>query len=193
MTKAFVGASEAFSRARRTVANVAKNIAKSIKTAVQFVATPWILFRKKAPLASFIVGRIFTMVLILFVLGFVIFALMDLAPGDIVDQLMMQQLFAGDNSAGGIGASGASSAASGENVTSGDQFELMRQELGLDKPFYVQYFRWLKQVLVYHDLGVSLISKAPVGFLIGSRLANSVLLNLISLVIITIISFALGV
>ncbi|MDD7417080.1 MAG: ABC transporter permease [Treponemataceae bacterium] len=193
MTKAFVGASEAFSRVGRTVANVVKNIAKSIKTAAQFVATPWILFRKKAPLASFIVGRIFTMVLILFVLGFVIFALMDLAPGDIVDQLMMQQLFAGDNSAGGIGASGASSAASGENVTSGDQFELMRQELGLDKPFYVQYFRWLKQVLVYHDLGVSLISKAPVGFLIGSRLANSVLLNLISLVIITIISFALGV
>ncbi len=133
------------------------------------------------------------MFLILFILGFVIFALMDLAPGDIVDQLMMQQLFSGDNSSAASSGGPSVSGSGLGNETTGDQYELMRQELGLDKPFYVQYFRWLKQVIVYHDLGVSLISKAPVSFLIGSRLANSVLLNLISLVIITVISFALGV
>jgi peptide/nickel transport system permease protein len=57
----------------------------------------------------------------------------------------------------------------------------------------MQYFRWLRQVVVYGDLGVSLISRAPVLFLMGSRIANSVLLNLISLVLITAASFALGV
>ncbi|MCR5698230.1 MAG: ABC transporter permease [Treponemataceae bacterium] len=178
---------------RRAVANVAKIIAKSIKNAAHLIATPWLLFRKKAPLTSFIIGRIITMFLILFILGFVIFALMDLAPGDIVDQLMMQQLFSGDNSSAASSGGPSVSGSGLGNETTGDQYELMRQELGLDKPFYVQYFRWLKQVIVYHDLGVSLISKAPVSFLIGSRLANSVLLNLISLVIITVISFALGV
>jgi peptide/nickel transport system permease protein len=44
-----------------------------------------------------------------------------------------------------------------------------------------------------HDLGVSLISRAPVSFLLSSRLLNSVLLNLISLVLITFFSFFLGV
>lgn len=147
------------------------------------IAKPFVFFRRKFPLASFIVSRILTMVLILFVLGFVVFGLIALAPGDIVDQLMMQQLFAGDTN----------KITAMTSETNADQYALMRYELGLDKPFYVQYFRWLKQVIVYHDLGVSLISKAPVSFLIGSRLANSVLLNLISLVFITIISFILGV
>ena len=69
----------------------------------------------------------------------------------------------------------------------------MKKELGLDKPFYVQYFRWLERVVCHGDLGKSLISKAPVSFLISSRIWNSVLLNLISLVFITIFSFLLGV
>jgi peptide/nickel transport system permease protein len=80
-----------------------------------------------------------------------------------------------------------------ERDFSGEWAEAQRQELGLDKPFYVQYFRWLKQVIVHHDLGVSLISRAPVSFLISSRLVNSLVLNLISLVMITFFSFLLGV
>ena len=156
---------------------------QAVKSFFALLAKPWFLFRKKMPLFSFIVGRLITMVVILFVLGLAVFALMDLAPGDIVDQLMVQQLFSSDTS----------KISEFNNEKGMDQYEQLRHDLGLDKPFYYQYFRWLKQVLVNHDLGVSLISKAPVSFLIGSRLANSVLLNLISLVFITIFSFILGV
>ena len=53
---------------------------------------PWRAFRKKSPLASFITGRILTMIVLLFLLGLALFALMDLAPGDIVDQMMSQQI-----------------------------------------------------------------------------------------------------
>ena len=56
-------------------------------------ASPWLNFRKKSPLWSFIVSRLITMVLILFFLGFAVFGLMELAPGDIVTRLMMQQVF----------------------------------------------------------------------------------------------------
>ena len=90
----------------------------------------------------------------------------------------------GKNSSGG---------AKGEANFSGEQMERLRSEFGLDKPFYVQYLKWLDRVLVHHDLGTSLISRAPVSFLIGTRIWNSVLLNLISLVFITLISFLLGV
>lgn len=147
--------------------------------------------RAKAPLATFISGRIITMLFLLFFLGFALFGLMELAPGDIVDQMMTQQLMTSMDDGGKKMSGGANSF--GENTVTQEQVDRLRAEFGLDKPFYVQYFKWLERVIVHHDLGTSLISRAPVSFLIKSRIWNSVLLNLISLVIITVISFLLGV
>ena len=155
---------------------------KTLKNAAVFLAKPLFLFRKKSPLLSYIVGRLFVMVAMLFLLGFAVFGLMALAPGDIVGQVMLQQLMSSDEGRSIAGQQDLAAMA-----------EDMRRDLGLDQPFYVQYFRWLRQVVVYRDLGVSLISRAPVSFLIGSRLWNSVLLNMISLVLITFFSFLLGV
>ncbi|MBQ4379552.1 MAG: ABC transporter permease [Treponema sp.] len=148
------------------------------------LSIPWRLFKSRFPLASFITARIITMLVILFILGWALFGLMALAPGDIVDQMMQQQLMSQTESGGG---------ADRDNVFSEEQLARMRAEMGLDKPFTVQYFRWLERVVIHHDLGVSLISKAPVSFLIKSRIINSLILNLISLVFITIFSFILGV
>ena len=145
---------------------------------------PWRAFKGKFPLLSFIFSRILTMIVILFVLGWALFGLMELAPGDIVDQMMQQQLMSQTES----------TSSSGRNdILSQEQLAKMRSEMGLDKPFTVQYFRWLNRVLIHHDLGISLISKAPVSFLIKSRIVNSLVLNVISLVFITIFSFLLGV
>ncbi|WP_318663187.1 ABC transporter permease [Treponema sp.] len=145
--------------------------------------------KQKSPLIYFICSRIVTMVFLLFFLGFALFGLMELAPGDIVDQMMTQQIMA---SAEG-GPKAGSLAQGQQNIFDDAQLAKTREELGLDKPFYVQYFRWLKRVIVDHDLGVSLISRAPVSFLLGSRLMNTLILNLISLVFITLFSFILGV
>ncbi len=155
------------------------------------LGAPWKAFRHKTPLLAFITERIITMLFLLFLLGFALFGLMELAPGDIVDQMMTQQLLSSaEGSQKGMGNGGK---AGEDKFFSQTQMETFRAEFGLDKPFYVQYFKWLNRVFVHHDLGVSLISRAPVGFLIKSRLWNSVLLNLISLVFITAFSFLLGV
>jgi peptide/nickel transport system permease protein len=116
-------------------------------------------------------------------LGLAVFGLMALAPGDIVDQIMIQQLFSENPGIAGM---------NWQAMTS-EQLGEQRAELGLDQPFYIQYFRWLNRVIAHHDLGVSLISRAPVSFLLSSRLVNSLILNLISLIFITIFSFALGI
>ncbi|WP_461246207.1 ABC transporter permease [Treponema sp. R6D11] len=145
---------------------------------------PFYAFKRRFPLLSYIVNRLITMTVMLFLLGLAVFGLMALAPGDIVDQIMMQQLF-NENQGGKAGQNW--------QAMTDDQLQARRAELGLDKPFYVQYFRWLNRVVVHHDLGVSLISRAPVSFLISSRILNSLLLNIISLVLITVFSFALGV
>ncbi|MCL2232590.1 MAG: ABC transporter permease [Treponema sp.] len=156
---------------------------RTLKDVTEFIAKPIFLFRQKAPLLSYITGRFLVMLLMLFLLGLSVFGLMALAPGDIVSQVMIQQIMSS--------AEGRASVA--QHDLTGEWADAMRAELGLDQPFYVQYFRWLRQVVVYRDLGVSLISRAPVSFLIGSRLWNSVLLNMISLVLITFFSFLLGV
>lgn len=159
---------------------------KKLLDAARLIDVPRKMFRAKFPLASFIAGRLVTMIVILFVLGWALFALMELAPGDIVDQMMTQQLLsqAGDSGGGQAGK---------DKLFSEEQLAKTRAELGLDKPFTIQYFKWLNRVIVHHDLGVSLISRAPVSFLIKSRIVNSIVLNLISLVFITGFSFALGV
>jgi peptide/nickel transport system permease protein len=144
---------------------------------------PFYAFKRKAPLLSYTVSHFCTMVIMLFILGFAVFGLMELAPGDIVDQIMMQQLFSENRGR----------MMTSREALSEEQLEAQRHALGLDAPFYVQYFTWLKRVFVHHDLGVSLISRAPVSFLIASRLPNSILLNIISLVLITFFSFILGV
>jgi peptide/nickel transport system permease protein len=144
---------------------------------------PFYAFKRRFPLLSYIVNRLLTMTVMLFLLGLAVFGLMALAPGDIVDQIMMQQLFSENQGRAG----------QNRQAMSADQLEARRAELGLNQPFYVQYFRWLNRVIVHHDLGVSLISRAPVSFLISSRILNSLLLNVISLVFITIFSFVLGV
>lgn len=139
-------------------------------------------FRQKHPLVSFILIRLVSMMIILFLLGFAVFGLMSLAPGDIVDQYAQKQLLAMTESTTGS-----------DEIMSQDQIDAIKKELGLDLPFYRQYLHWLHQVFVEHDLGKSMISRAPILFLIKSRLINSIILNLISLFFLTGISFILGI
>ncbi|MDR3147487.1 MAG: ABC transporter permease [Treponema sp.] len=137
-------------------------------------------FRRRFPLLSYILSRLVTMVVTLFILGLAVFLLMELAPGDIVSRLMVQQLLGGESYRR-------------DNTFTEEQYKLQRQAMGLDRPFYEQYFHWLNRVIVHRDLGLSLVSRAPVSFLMASRLVNSLILNLISLVLITFFSFLLGV
>jgi len=140
---------------------------------------PVFAFKRRFPLIAYAARRLWVTAVMLFVLGFAIFGLMALVPGDIVTQLMVSQFLAGGMGGGGEGLTMA-------------QFEEMRADLGLDRPFYVQYFRWLGNAL-HGDLGVGLISRAPVTFILWQRLLNTLLLNTITLVVVTVVSFALGV
>ena len=156
---------------------------KTPKKTAAFLAKPFFFFRKKAPLPSYILGRLVVMAVMLFLLGLAVFGLMALAPGDIVSQVMIQQIMSSSEGRASVA----------QRDLTGEWAEAQRTELGLDQPFYVQYVKWMKQVVIHHDLGVSLISRAPVSFLIRTRLFNSVLLNIISLVLITFFSFLLGI
>ncbi|MBN1646667.1 MAG: ABC transporter permease [Spirochaetales bacterium] len=148
---------------------------------ISAVLLPIRKFRKRFPLPGFIIARLVSMAVILFILGFAVFGLMQLAPGDVVDNYIKSIIFNEGNT-------------KQQDVLFTDEaIHAMRARYGLDKPFYMQYFIWLRRVFVERDLGRSLVSNTPILFLIKSRMANSIILNLISLVFLTIISFALGI
>jgi peptide/nickel transport system permease protein len=96
--------------------------------------------------------RILQAIPLLFVVSMVVFGMLNLAPGG--------PMAAYERRAVGM---------------SPQDIERMRQQLGLDDPVYIQYFRWLGQV-VRGDLGQSLATRRPVTTEIRERLPRTALL-----------------
>jgi len=73
-----------------------------------------------------------------------------------------------------------------------EQVQQLREALGLDRPVYVQYVRWLSGVL-RGDLGNSIFFHQPVTRVIASRAETSVFIALISMALIALIGIPIGV
>jgi peptide/nickel transport system permease protein len=68
----------------------------------------------------------------------------------------------------------------------------LREELGLNRPVYVQYLDWLTS-FVQGDWGESMVSKQPVQPMIMSRLRNSAMLGAVALLFYVPLGILLGV
>lgn len=68
----------------------------------------------------------------------------------------------------------------------------IRANLGLDKPLYVQYFKWLS-LAVKGDFGYSITNHQPVSELIGQRLPQTLVLMITSEIVIILFSVLLGI
>jgi peptide/nickel transport system permease protein len=114
-----------------------------------------------------IIRRVVGMLPVLLFVSFFIFLLIQLVPGD------------------------PAAVAAGENATP-ELIEATRQRLGLDQPFFVQYFSWLGSVLT-GDLGTSLFSNQPNWESIATRIPVTASLALLSILWALVIGVALGV
>lgn len=119
------------------------------------------------PYVGFVVRRIGAGLLILLVVSMLIFAGLQVLPGD------------------------AASAVLGRNATPSALAEL-RHEMHLDQPLVQRYVGWLVGVL-HGDLGDSATAHQPVWTLISGRVANSAVLALITIVLLIPLSLLLGV
>jgi peptide/nickel transport system permease protein len=68
----------------------------------------------------------------------------------------------------------------------------MRHNFGLDQPLYVQYGKWLWRI-VHLDFGYSFAFQVPVMWLIGSRLVNTLILNIAALTIAWLVAIPIGI
>jgi peptide/nickel transport system permease protein len=80
----------------------------------------------------------------------------------------------------------------GESQVDQATIEWIRETEGLDKPFYIQYFYWLKRVTSL-DLGQSLVEETPVWKLICARFPRTFELAMAAIFIALLISVPLGI
>ncbi|MBN1316552.1 MAG: ABC transporter permease [Anaerolineales bacterium] len=78
-----------------------------------------------------------------------------------------------------------------DRLTSDDVVRL-RQQLGLDRPIYVQYFAWLKQAALF-DWGYSLASHRPVVDVVAERLPRTILLGATSELLVVLVALAVAI
>ncbi len=124
-------------------------------------------------MTAYVVRRLLWMVPILLGVSVITFTMLKNVPGDPVSQMVA------------TGRSG------GARATQADRERLARQ-YGLDKPVYIQYVDWLREI-ARGNLGTSFESNRPVLELILERLPNTMKLAGISLVLTLLIALPLGI
>lgn len=116
------------------------------------------------------VRRLLQLIPILFAITFLSYGMMRLAGSDVVEQKM-------ENTSGTV---------------SQEMLDAAREELGLDKPFIVQYVTWLGK-LAQGDMGLSYVSQKPVFATFVSKLPATLLLASVSILLTVIVSIPLGI
>lgn len=122
---------------------------------------------------SYIFRRLLHMIPTLAVISVLVFIVIQLPPGDFVDALAAQ-LKESDSDLGEEAA------------------EQLREQYGLNKPYWQQYFNWVGGFMV-GDFGHSFEWRKPVVELIGERLALTVMLSFGSLAFIYIVAIPIGI
>ena len=119
---------------------------------------------------NYALKRLLQLIPILLAITFLSYGMMRIAGSDVVEQKM-------ENTSGTV---------------SQEMIDNARAELGLDKPFVVQYFTWLGNLLK-GDMGTSYVSNKPVFSTFISKLPATLLLTAVSILLTVLISIPLGI
>ena len=125
---------------------------------------------------GYVVRRLALSVVTVVVASFLVFSLMRFTPGTIVDAMIAQYI--------------------GMNP---DQIDVnaaraeIEASLGLDRPFFEQYWRWIEPIVMRGDLGESLWRRTPVAKEIAARWPVTAELGLLGFVVSVLIALPIGI
>ncbi|MBP6684056.1 MAG: ABC transporter permease [Leucobacter sp.] len=118
-------------------------------------------------MTRFIIGRAGLLALAWLVASVLIFATLRILPGDVAQVI------------GGTQASPA-------------QIESLREELGLNRPIFTQYFEWIFGVLRF-DLGTSVVTGSDIASELAEKAEVTIPLTVMSLTVVLLVAIPLGV
>ena len=133
-----------------------------------------IFIEQEVGLLRYIVNRILIAIPLMFVISIAVFVIIQLPPGDFFDQYRLRLEKDGIR-------------------VSPETIQQMRAEYGLDQPLPIQYFMWIKAIVLHGDFGFSFDYNQPVANLIWERLFLTVLVNIFVLGLIWLIAIPVGV
>jgi peptide/nickel transport system permease protein len=119
-------------------------------------------------MGRYLVRRVVSMVPVVIIVSFLVFALINLLPGDPALMIL------------------------GENNNDPAAYQRLRADLGLDRPLVVQYLDWARHALT-GDFGISLRDRQPIGEVIAARVPPTLELATLALVLSLCISIPVGV
>ncbi len=124
-------------------------------------------------LLAWVIKRILYAVPFFFLVSLVAFALIQAPPGDYLTTFAATLARSGD-------------------LVDQERLEALRVRYGLDRPFLVQYWKWITRV-VQGDFGISFEWQQPVADLVWERMALSVCLALSTLLFTWALAFPIGI
>lgn len=125
----------------------------------------------------FIIKRIAVTIPLLIGISIASFAIIVAVPGDYVDSWLGQTM--------------SLTGQSREELL--PQANAIRERLGLDKSYPVQYWIWIKNIVLSGDFGQSFVQSRPVADVIGLRLPRTLFLAVITLIIGQLLGIFLGI
>lgn len=124
-------------------------------------------------MTRYVLQRLVLLPVLLFLFSVTVFAIVQAPPGDFLTSYT------------------ATLASSGTSINA-EHLEALRREYGLDQPIYVQYLKWMANLL-RGNLGLSLEYQRPNTELIGERLVLTVMLALLSFVFTWLVAIPAGI
>ncbi|MBL8894633.1 MAG: ABC transporter permease [Rhizobiales bacterium] len=121
----------------------------------------------------YILYRVAVMIPTLLIISGLVFAIIELPPGDYFESYIAELQ------------------AQGENVNT-EQIEALRKEYGFDKPVVVRYVYWLGGMLT-GDFGYSFEYQLPVSDVVGDRLWLTMLVSFVTIIFTWIVAFPIGI
>ena len=123
---------------------------------------------------EFIGRRLLLLVPTIILISIISFILIQLPPGDFLTSYIMQL-------------------ESGGQLVDQALIDSLKQQYGLDEPIYVQYVKWVSNIVLRGDFGQSFTWKEPVKDLIWERLGLTIVISLASLLFIWVVAFPIGI
>lgn len=125
-------------------------------------------------MVRFLIKRLISLLVTLFAVSLVAFAIIQLPPGDFLTSYLTN-----------IAADG--------QTASQQVVDRLRENYGLDQPVYVQYAKWMGNILSRGDFGQSFEWNRPVEEVLWSRMGMTLTLSIATLMLTWVIALPIGI
>lgn len=125
-------------------------------------------------MAKFVIKKLCTMAITVILISIAVFYIITLPPGDFLTNYVGRIL------------------AAGERVDQ-TMVDSLRETYALDKPFFVQYWRWFSNIIFRGDFGYSFSMAMPVTTIIQAYIVPTMALSLVTMLFTYLISIPVGI